>query len=106
MPTEADPGRILALLRDPNVESQEVADAAGVPREEAARAARLILGIARAKPEDLLTLPPALALAALRAAVESRRPELLAALAGHLAKDVAKEAKRALHLMKSRGVAV
>jgi hypothetical protein len=31
-----DPDRILALLKDPNVDSQEVAAAAGTSREEAA----------------------------------------------------------------------
>src|SRR5512133_847726 len=77
-----DPERLLAMLRDPNVESREIAEAAGVPREEAGRASRLLLGIAKAKPEEA------------------------AALAAPLAKDVAKEAKRGLHVLRTRGVAV
>jgi len=104
--TELHTDRVLEMLRDPNVESRDVAVAAGVSREEAARAARLVLGIAKAKPEEATTLPAPLALAAARAAFAAGRADLLAALAGHSAKDVAKEAKRGLHLMRSRGVAV
>ncbi len=98
--------RLLEMLRDPNVESRDVAAAAGVPREEAARAARLVIGIATADAGEVATLPGPLALAACRAALASARPDVLAALAGHPVKDVVKEAKRALHILKSRGVAV
>jgi hypothetical protein len=101
-----DIDRLLAMLRDPNVESRDIAAAAGVPREEAGRAARLVLGIAKAKPEEALTLPTPLAAAVARAAYGVARADLLAILAGHPGKDVAKEAKRGLHLLKSRGVAV
>jgi hypothetical protein len=94
------------MLRDPNVESRDVAAAAGVSREDAARAARLVLGIAKASPDEVARLPAPLALAACRAALAGARPDVLAALAGHAGKEVAKEAKRGLHLMKSRGVAV
>src|SRR6266511_582697 len=104
--TELHTDRVLEMLRDPNVESRDVAVAAGVSREEAARAARLVLDIAKSKPEEATTLPAPLALAAARAAFAAGRADLLAALAGHSAKDVAKEAKRGLHLMRSRGVAV
>jgi len=98
--------RLLEMLRDPNVESRDVGTAAGVPREEAARAARLVLGIAKANPEEVATLPAPLALAACRAALGAARTDVLAALAGHAGKEVVKEAKRALHILKSRGVAV
>ena len=98
--------RLLEMLRDPNVESREIADAAGVPREEAGRAARLVHGIAKAKPEDVVTLPGPLAVAAARAAIAAARADVLAALAAHAEKDVVKEAKRGLHLLKVRGVAV
>jgi hypothetical protein len=98
--------RLLEMLRDPNVESRDVAAAAGVSREDAARAARLVLGIAKASPDEVATLPAPLALAACRAALAGARADVLAALAGHAGKEVAKEAKRGLHLMKSRGVAV
>jgi hypothetical protein len=101
-----DADRLLAMLRDPNVESREIAEVAGVPREEAGRAARLVATIAKAKPEEAATLPGPLALAVARAAGAAGRADLLAALAGHAAKEVAKEAKRGLHLLKSRGVAV
>jgi hypothetical protein len=101
-----DTDRLLEMLRDPNVESRDVAAAAGVSREDAARAARLIAGIARATPEDALALPAPLAVAAARAALVSGRADLLAALVGHPGKDAAKEAKRGLHLLKTRGVAV
>src|SRR5215208_1980935 len=104
MPT--DPDAVLALLKDPNVESQQVAEATGTPREEAARAARLVMGIARAKPEDVASLPPALALAVLRAAFAAARGDVLAAAAGAPSKDVAKDAKRYLHLLRARGVSV
>jgi hypothetical protein len=103
-PTDID--RLLEMLRDPNVESREVAAAAGVPREEAARAARLVHGIAKAPPEEIATLAAPLALAACRAALAAGRPDVVAALAAHPGKEVAKEAKRALHILKSRGVAV
>ena len=46
-----DTDRLLAMLRDPKVESREIADAAGVPREEAGRASRLLMSSAQAKPE-------------------------------------------------------
>jgi hypothetical protein len=103
-PPETD--RLLDMLRDPNVESRDVAAAAGVPREEAARAARLVLGISKAEPGEVATLPAPLAVAACRAALAAGRSDVLAALAGHAGKEVAKEAKRALHILKSRGVAV
>jgi hypothetical protein len=101
-----DAERLLAMLRDPNVESRDIAAAAQVPREEAGRASRLVLGIARAKAEEVATLPGPLALAAARAALAASRADVLAALAAHAEKDVAKEAKRGLHLLKARGVAV
>ena len=40
--TTSDPDRLLAMLRDPNVETQEIAAATGAPREEVGRAARLL----------------------------------------------------------------
>jgi len=103
-PFDAD--RLLEMLRDPNVESREVAAAAGVPREEAARASRLVLGITKAKPEEVATLPAPLAVVVCRSALVAGRADLVATLAGHAGKEVAKEAKRALHILKSRGVAV
>ncbi len=104
--TNVDVDRLLQLLRDPNVESQEIAAAAGVPREEAGRASRLLLGIARAKPEEVATLPAALAAVLCRGALAAGRADVLAALAGHAGKEVAKEAKRGLHVLRSRGVSV
>jgi len=101
-----DTDRLLALLRDPHVESQEIAGIAGVPREEAGRASRLLMNLPRAKPEEVLTLPAPLAAAIGRAALAAGRTELLAALAAHPAKEVAKEAKRGLHVLRARGVAV
>jgi hypothetical protein len=101
-----DTDRLLAMLRDPKIESREIADAAGVPREEAGRASRLLIGIARAKAEEAATLPGPLAAAIARAALGAGRADLLAALAAHPEKDVAKEAKRGLHVLKTRGVAV
>ncbi|WP_242345761.1 hypothetical protein [Anaeromyxobacter terrae] len=104
--TTLDLDRLLSLLRDPNVESQEIATLAGVPREEAGRASRLLLGLSRAKPEEIATLPAPLAAALCRAALGAGRADVLAALAGHAGKEVAKEAKRSLHVLRSRGVAV
>ena len=103
---DLDTDRLLALLRDPNVESQEIAGLAGVPREEAGRASRLLMNLARAKPEDVATLPAPLAAALGRAAATAGRADVLAALVGHAAKEVAKEAKRGLHVLRARGVAV
>lgn len=104
--TNVDLDRLLQLLRDPNVESQEIAALTGAPREECGRASRLLLGIGRAKPEEVATLPGPLAAALCRAAFAAGRADVLAALGGHAAKEVAKEAKRGLHLLRSRGVAV
>jgi hypothetical protein len=101
-----DPEALLSMLRDPNCETQEIATAAGVPREEAGRAARLVLGIARAKAEDVVTLPPTLAVAVLRAAAAAGRADVLAAAAAHANRDVAKEGKRHLYVLKARGVSV
>ena len=101
-----DPDQLLALLRDPNVESQEIASRAGVAREEAGRAARILMVLARAKPEEVLSLPPPLAVAVARAALAASRVDLLSALAGHAGKDVVKEAKRCLHVLRTRGVEV
>ena len=101
-----DPEELLALLRDPNVESQEIAARAGVPREEAGRAARILMVLARAKPEEVVSLPAPLALALARAALASSRVDLLSALALHAGRDVAKEAKRCLHVLRTRGVEV
>lgn len=102
----ADPIAILALLRDPNVDSRELAELTGEPREEAARAARLVMGIAKVKPEEACSLPGPLASAVVHAALQNRRADVLAALANHPSRDTAKEAKRGLHLLKSRGVVV
>jgi hypothetical protein len=101
-----DPDALLQLLRDPNCETQEIAVAAGVAREEAGRAARLVLGIAKAKPEEVVTLPAPLALAVLRAAASAGRTDVLAAAAGHASKEVAKEGKRALWTLRARGISV
>src|SRR5689334_21489743 len=49
-----DTDRLLEMLRDPNVESRDVAAAAGVTREDAARAARLVVAI----PEPPRPPPP------------------------------------------------
>src|SRR5512133_3402000 len=75
--TTVDVDRLLALLRDPNVERQEIA-----------------------------ALPAPLAAALCRAAVQAGRTDVVAALAAHASKDVAKEAKRNLHVLRTRGVAV
>jgi hypothetical protein len=101
-----DPEALLQMLRDPNRETQEIAAAAGASREEAARASRLVLGIGKAKPEEVLAVPARLAFAVLRAAAAARRGDFLAVAARHPSKDVAKEAKRALYLLKMRGVTV
>jgi hypothetical protein len=101
-----DTDRLLELLRDPTVESRDVAVAAGVARDDAARAARLVLGIGKAGAEEVASLPAPLAVAACRAALAAGRTELVGALALHPEKEVAKEAKRGLHILKSRGVAV
>jgi regulator of protease activity HflC (stomatin/prohibitin superfamily) len=101
-----EPDALLALLRDPNAESQHIAEAAGVPRDEVGRAARLVHSMARAKPEEVASLPPVLALAALRAALAAGRADVLAAAAASESREVAKEAKRGLHVLRTRGVAV
>ena len=79
-----DAGIRLRCLRDPTrggVAStlNEIATQAGVPREEAGRAARLLMTLAKAKPEEVATLPGKLALALCRAAFGISRLELLAA---------------------------
>lgn len=101
-----DPDILLEMLRDPNRETQEIATAAQSSREDAGRASRLVLGIAKAKPEEILTLPGSLAMALLRAAATGRRADMLAAAAAHSDRSVAKESKRALYLLKARGVPV
>ncbi|HQR30294.1 MAG TPA: hypothetical protein PLL32_07780, partial [Anaeromyxobacteraceae bacterium] len=101
-----DPARILALLRDPNVGSQEVADETGLPRAEAARAARLLFGLAKARPEEIATLPAPLAAALVQAAVDAERLDVLSALAAGPDKTLSKEAKRFLHILKAKGVQV
>jgi len=101
-----DPDQLLALLRDPNVESQEIAARAGVAREEAGRAARLLMVLPKAKPEEVASLPGPLAMALARASLAASRVDLLSALAGHAEKEIAKEAKRCLHVLRTRGVEV
>jgi len=101
-----EPDALLALLRDPNAESQQIAEAAGVPREEVGRAARMVHAVAKAKPEEVVLLAAPLALAVLRAALAAGRTELLAAAAACEQREVAKEAKRCLHLLRVRGVTV
>ncbi len=101
-----DPDQLLALLRDPNVGSQEVAEQTGLPRAEAARAARLLVGLAKARAEEIATLPAPLASALVRAAVAGDRLDLLGGLATSADRTIAKEAKRALHVLRARGVAI
>jgi hypothetical protein len=104
--SELDTETLLGLLRDPNVESAQIASVAGVAREEAGRAARLLLTLARAKPEEVASLPAPLAVAVLHAASQAGRVELVAALGSVGQKELAKEAKRLLHRLKLRGVAI
>jgi hypothetical protein len=104
MPLE--PEALLALLRDPNAESRTIAEACGAPREEVGRAARLVLSIGKAKAEEVATLPAPLARAVLVAAAAAGRTDVLAAVAAGPNRDVAKEAKRTLHMLRVRGVAV
>ena len=104
--TLEDPDQLLAMLRDPNVDSQEVAAKTGLPRAEAARAARLLVGLAKAGPEEVATLPPPLQAALLKAALDGGRVEVLSVLAASADKILSKEAKRCLHLLRARGVAV
>src|SRR5512137_1187364 len=101
-----DPASLLAMLRDPDVESAQIAEATGVPREEAGRAARLLMTLARARAEEVATLPPPLAAAVLHAAAQAGRVDLVAALAAREERDLAKEAKRQLHRLRLRGVAI
>jgi len=101
-----DPVKLLAMLRDPNVESATIAEAAGVPREEAGRAARLLLTMARAKVEEIASLPAPLAAAVLHAAALADRVDLVAGLAARDEKELAKEAKRHLHRFKLRGLSL
>jgi hypothetical protein len=103
---QLDPARLLALLRDPNVESAQIAEAAAVPREEAGRAARLLMTLARVKADEVASLPAPLAAAVLHAAAQAGRVDLVAALAAREEKELAKEAKRQLHRLKLRGVAI
>lgn len=103
---DVDLDALLALLRDPNTETRQIAEVAGCPREEAGRASRLLLGLARARPDEVLSLPALPAAAIARAALAAGRVELLVALAGHPAKEAAKEAKRGLHVLRSRGMDV
>jgi hypothetical protein len=100
------PDQILAMLRDPNVDSQEVAERTGLPRAEAARAARLLVGLAKAPPDEIATLPPPLSAALLQAALDGGKIDVLSALAASSDKALSKEAKRCLHVLRSRGVAV
>jgi hypothetical protein len=104
--TVEDPDQILAMLRDPNVDSQEVSERTGLPRVEAARAARLLVGLAKARPEEIASLPPVLSGALLKAALDGGRLEVLTALAASADKSLSKEAKRGLHLLRTRGVDV
>jgi len=101
-----DPDRILELLRDPNVDSQEVALQTGAAREDAARAARLLVGLAKATAEEIASVPAPLSVALVRAAAGAGRADLLAALGAAADRAVSKEAKRGLHLLRSRGVEV
>jgi hypothetical protein len=103
---QIEPAKLLAMLRDPNVESAQIAEVAGVPREEAGRAARLLMTLARTRAEEVATLPGPLAAAVLHAAAQAGRVDLVAALAAAGEKEVAKEAKRQLHRLKLRGVAI
>ncbi|HVP68795.1 MAG TPA: hypothetical protein VMT17_16205 [Anaeromyxobacteraceae bacterium] len=101
-----DPERILELLRDPNVDSHEVAAQTGTTREDAAKAARLLVGLAKATPDEVATLPGLLSAALVRAAVAGGRGDLLSGLASSADRAVAKEAKRGLHVLRSRGIDV
>jgi hypothetical protein len=101
-----EPEKLLALIKDPNQGSAQIATAAGVSRDDAARAARLVTAIAKAPVEEVLALPPSLAAAVVRAAFLANRADVVVAAAESSEKEIAKEAKRAMHLFKSRGVAL
>jgi hypothetical protein len=100
------PDRLLALLRDPNVSSGEIAEVAGVSREEAGLAARIVLAMGRANADEAAALAAPLAAAALQAAVAAGRADVVALLAARPEKELAKEAKRHLYALKLKGVAV
>jgi hypothetical protein len=101
-----DPDRLLALLRDPNVASGEIAEVAGVAREQAGLAARIVHAMARARAEDAAGLPAPLASAVLQAAAGAGRVDVVALLAARPEKELAKEAKRHLYALRMKGVAV
>lgn len=101
-----EPEKLLALIKDPNQGSAQIATAAGVSRDDAARAARLVTAIAKAPVEEVLALPASLAAAVVRAAFLANRADVVVAAADSPEKEVAKEAKRAMHLFRSRGVAL
>jgi len=64
------------------------------------------LPLAKAKAEEVATLPPLLQAALLKAALDGGRGEVLSVLAASSDKVLSKEAKRSLHLLRTRGVAV
>ncbi len=103
-PVLADLDHLLSLLSDPDVDVRDVAAAAGSTPAEAAEAARLVANIGSARPEEVSPLPAALGAAVARAALSAGRADLLAALAAHPAREIAKEARRGLHLLRSRGI--
>ena len=117
---------LLALLRDPSlkpesiVEEMECAGERGCTKENVALARDLLAQFSQEAPgaapidgeplrrgaAELAVLPIALAAAVLRACAQGNRQELLREAATGRDKALAKEAKRELQRLKSRGVAV
>ncbi len=101
-----EPAALLQMLRDPNQESGDIARAIGVSREEAGRAARVALCLNRAKAEELLGLPPVLAVPLLEAAATAGRQDVVAAAAVHPQRELSKAGKRILYQLKLKGAPV
>jgi hypothetical protein len=100
---------LLALLRDSSLRPESIVeemDCAGCTKPLPAEVSAAREAIVSLDPKSIAALPELLALAAVHAASQAGRAEVLSELAADAPKAVAKEAKRELQKLKQRGVQV
>jgi hypothetical protein len=102
-PEKKSPGRILELLQGDGAEDKVAAEI-GESAAAVGEARELLASTDAADAPAIAGLPVALAEAVLEAAARAKKVDLIRAVLSEGSKDIARAAKRALHVLRSQGV--
>lgn len=106
MSRKLDAKKIVALLGRSAEPARVLGERLGVSAEAVDEARCLLEEVATAEVDAILAMPPLLANALLRAAVDAGRTDVLEEAALSERKEIQKEARRLAHQLRSRGVTV